>query len=318
MAKETLEPGEVEALLNELETKMGRLRALYEQYFQGIERRPPHVVRKDVVRLVFRIENLYIRNTALKFRSRSLIQRFNSFKTYWTRVERQIEEGTYARDIRRAERNRDRRDRREERRHEDAQDNVVELDLDDGVIDLRDLEIELEALDAEGAFDRPAPAPSQPSPQPTTEPADLTARKRAKLAQIANVLGIQDVSGAPPAQPTARATESHPAEATAKRDKLAEIKRRMQQRGAVSDAPAERPTPAPARPAASTDDARRVYDQLIEAKRRCNESTDNISYESVARSIERQRAKIKETRGSDVDFKVVIKDGRAFIKPETK
>lgn len=315
MAKETLEPGEIEALLNELETKMGRLRALYEQYFLGIERTPPHVVRKDVVRIVFRIENLHIRNTALKFRARSLIQRFNSFKTYWTRVERQIEEGTYARDIRRAERNQERRQSRA-RRGEDR-DDVVELDLEDGVVDLRDLEIELEALDADGAFDNLGFTPNEPQiprPQQPAQAGDLEERKRAKLAQIAGALGIQDVTGAS-TRSAAPSTQPAPGSTTARRDKLAEIKRRMQARGvAVSDAPA--PTPRAA--SSANDESRRVYEQLIEAKRRCNETTDNISFESVAKSLEKQRAKIKETRGSDVDFKVVIKDGRAFIKPETK
>src|SRR5690606_15943314 len=102
MAKEALNQGEIETLLNELETKMNRLRTVYEQYFMGIERTPPTTLRKEVFRIVQRMENVYIRNTAQKFRLRSLVQRFNSYKSYWGRVERQIEEGTYQRDINRA------------------------------------------------------------------------------------------------------------------------------------------------------------------------------------------------------------------------
>ena len=45
-----------------------------------------------------------ISNTALKFRFHSLIQRFTTLKTYWDRVQRQIEEGTYRRDLQRMQR----------------------------------------------------------------------------------------------------------------------------------------------------------------------------------------------------------------------
>ena len=43
-------PKEIELELEELETRIDRLRALYEQYFMGIERLEPQVPRKDVDR----------------------------------------------------------------------------------------------------------------------------------------------------------------------------------------------------------------------------------------------------------------------------
>ena len=82
MAKEPISSAECDALLNELEAKLARLRALYEQYFLGIERLPPTTARKEVFRMVQRLEGGYIRNTAQKFRMRSRVQRFNSYKTY--------------------------------------------------------------------------------------------------------------------------------------------------------------------------------------------------------------------------------------------
>lgn len=316
MAMENLDPGEVETLINELETKMSRLRAIYEQYFMGIERMPPHTLRKDVVRLVHRLEGIHIRNTATKFKVRSLIQRFNSYKAYWSRVERQIEEGTYVRDIRRAERNRDRRRGRQEGSPENGQpadDGVIEIDFED-VVDLKELEVELVALEKQGAFDGRANEPRVPDR--SSSPGDDAARKQKKLAEIAGALGLSDadVSASQPAatrpatQP--QSTPRTPATSVgARRDKLADIKQRLERRtGATSGGGG----------GGGDDDARRVFDQLIEAKRRCNEPTDKISYESVAKSIRKQRDHLKESRGSDVEFKVVIKDGRAFIKPETK
>lgn len=325
MGMENLEAGEIEALINELDVKMARLRAIYEQYFMGIERMPPHTLRKDVVRLIHRLENVYIRNTAVKFKLRSLIQRFNSYKAYWGRVERQIEEGTYVRDIRRAERNRERRRDAAQRGGRDgADDGVIELDMEE-IVDLRELEVELVAMDTGGAFDRRAREPQiarsdAGSSSDNLDPAEREAIRRRKLAEIAGALGI-DNAAAPAGEPAPRPQPSQPlptrgapvsAAAGAQRQSLADIKARMQARGAAPSAP------SPAANAGGDDVARRVYNQLLEAKRRCNEPTDKLTYDSVAKSIARQREQIQSTRGGDVDFKVVIKDGRAFIKPESK
>ena len=43
-----------------------------------------------------------IRNTGLRFKFQTLIQRFNTYQTYWMRISRQIEQGTYRRDVMRA------------------------------------------------------------------------------------------------------------------------------------------------------------------------------------------------------------------------
>lgn len=323
MAMENLDPGEVDAMIHELETKMSRLRAIYEQYFMGIERMPPRTLRKDVVRLIYRLENVYIRNTAIKFKVRSLIQRFNSYKAYWTRVERQIEEGTYVRDIRRAERNREKRRSSSQRRGAaegggQDDDGVIEIDFEE-VVDLKELEVELEALDAQGAFDQRSKEPQMPA-------VDREALKRKKLAEIAGALGLSEAESSQPSpaaaaptprpQPTSTGVPSSgpasrgPATSIgAQREKLADIKKRLQQRAGGGGGGGG---------GGGDDDARRVFDQLLEAKRRCNEPTDRISYDSVAKSMQKQRDQLKKARGGDVEFKVVIKDGKAFIKPETK
>jgi hypothetical protein len=97
-----LEQSEVETLIEELETRVDRLRALYEQYFIGIERLEPSVPRKDVERRFYVLRRTQIRNTALRFRFQNVLLRYNTYQTYWIRICRQIEEGTYKRDVRRA------------------------------------------------------------------------------------------------------------------------------------------------------------------------------------------------------------------------
>lgn len=93
---------EVDHALEELEGRIERLKALYEQYFMGIEKLEPLVPRKDVDRRIQILRREQVRNTAQRFKFQTLIQRYNAFQQYWARVAREIENGTYHRDVARA------------------------------------------------------------------------------------------------------------------------------------------------------------------------------------------------------------------------
>jgi hypothetical protein len=97
-----MESAEIERELEDIETRIDRLRALYEQYFMGIEKLEPLIQRKDVDRRFWLLRRVQIRNTALRFKFQTLVQRFNTFQQYWQRVSREIESGTYRRDVLRA------------------------------------------------------------------------------------------------------------------------------------------------------------------------------------------------------------------------
>src|SRR5580700_7160164 len=71
-------------------------------YFMGIEKIEPAVARKDVDRRFYVLRRTQIRNTALRFRFLNVLLRYNTYQTYWMRITRKIEEGTYKRDVRRA------------------------------------------------------------------------------------------------------------------------------------------------------------------------------------------------------------------------
>ncbi len=94
-----METPESEVLVSELENRVDRLRALYEQYFLGFEKLEPLVVRKDVERRFDVLRRAQLRNTALRFRFSMVQQRYNTFLSYWIRICRQIEEGTYKRHL---------------------------------------------------------------------------------------------------------------------------------------------------------------------------------------------------------------------------
>lgn len=93
---------EAHQLVDELEPKIERLKSLYQQYFMGIEKIPPHILRKDVERSIFRMRRSKIQNTRVRFKFQQLVQRYNTYDQYWGRIMRQIEKGTYKRDLRRA------------------------------------------------------------------------------------------------------------------------------------------------------------------------------------------------------------------------
>ena len=95
---------EFELELNDLETRVDRLRALYENWFRGYEKMEPQVARKDVERRVYALRKHLPRNTALRFRYHQLYQRYTTLANYWQRTAKQIEEGTYRLQLQRMKR----------------------------------------------------------------------------------------------------------------------------------------------------------------------------------------------------------------------
>lgn len=102
-ARSALDTSEsIAARLDEMERKLERLRALYESFFAGIERRPPVMPRTELNRLMAELQQAHIRNAALRFRAQTLMQRWVLLSTYWNRTLREIESGCYRRDLERA------------------------------------------------------------------------------------------------------------------------------------------------------------------------------------------------------------------------
>lgn len=74
---------------------------------------------------------------------------------------------------------------------------------------------------------------------------------------------------------------------------------------------------APAVPGASLSEAqmRALYDAYLSAKKRCNEDTSRITFDAVARSVNKQIPELMTRfKARAVDFKVVIKGGKAVLK----
>ncbi|MBL0214399.1 MAG: hypothetical protein IPQ07_10980 [Myxococcales bacterium] len=95
---------DVEELLDYIDKTMERLKTLYEQYFLGMQKQPPSHLHNDIERRIRDIMQIQIRNTGLRYRFATIQQKFGSYNSYWRRTLRQIEQGTYIRQLQRISR----------------------------------------------------------------------------------------------------------------------------------------------------------------------------------------------------------------------
>lgn len=96
---EFLKSKNVRELLGLVDEELERLRVSYEKYFVGVDKVPPARERQRVEKLLRHLTSLRPNNTELRFRINGVRARFVTFTHYWTRILRQIEEGTYRRDL---------------------------------------------------------------------------------------------------------------------------------------------------------------------------------------------------------------------------
>ena len=314
---ETLSQVEIEARLNQFEALLNDLKHSYDRYFNGLDRRPPNDLQGRLTRQLRVLEHkTHIQSTALKFRRQSLVQRHAIYKQRWDRITRQIEEGTYTRDLLKAKRSEARHLERSSQAEATSQ-GPIELDL------------ELDAIDDLDRFAREIAEEMEPAREPVDPPKSASQEgvRERKLRELRAKLGIEEPASSSPHAPSReeppRAPRAAPkavaggaaasggSDETMRRAKLDTLRKRLNARAARAAAPAAS-EPRDRR-------AEQVYRNLIEAKRRCNEPTQDLSYESVARSMAEQRDRLRQSHNAqEVDFKVVIRAGRAYLKPETK
>jgi hypothetical protein len=169
---------EYEAQLGDLETRVDRLRALYDQYFMGIEKLVPSVPHKEVERRIALLRREQPRNTALRFRFQMLLQKYNTYQTYWQRICRQIEEGTYKRDVLRAKKRVADAERRAGPADAEATIAAKEAPKEPQRFKSVEIELDLDLMEAEAPSkpaqaSPPAPAAAPPAPKPAVSPAKV-------------------------------------------------------------------------------------------------------------------------------------------------
>jgi hypothetical protein len=89
----------IEEFLEIVDKTLDRVKVLYEQFFLGIQKQPPTHLHTDVDRKLRDLQQMQIRNTGLRYRFATIQQKFGSYNNYWRRTLRQIENGTYHRNL---------------------------------------------------------------------------------------------------------------------------------------------------------------------------------------------------------------------------
>lgn len=376
---------EFEDNLTDLESRVDRLRALYENWFRGYEKLEPSIARKDCERRVYALRKELPRNTALRFRYNMLFQRYTTLAQYWQRTAKQIEEGTYRLQLRRMRRKNDDGETRSKRRARESgapAPSGYELDLNES-LDVSDLLDEHEMDAVAQAVDKPKPFADPPDtstmratgtfgrPQDSLQasrtnagapvgrvndaarpgfgsaPATGTQRlpespaaaralpgstdpARAPLAPQQTNVGIGGLPGMPGLKPPPRAgvpVPPPPANLNGVRPPVAPAGAARPPLPAAGKPP---PPPLPGRPNPATTPRapepagglsdqrlRRLYDEYASARRNNNEG--EVRYESLVRSIEKMLPELhKKHAGKQIDFDVVVKDGRVGLKPRAK
>jgi hypothetical protein len=97
--KSRREKDELQRDVQSIEEELEALKAKYEAYFLGIERREPSRWRDEVKKKVARVKTAFTRNAGLRFRIQALNARALAYERLWVRSVREKEEGTYRRDV---------------------------------------------------------------------------------------------------------------------------------------------------------------------------------------------------------------------------
>jgi hypothetical protein len=85
--------------LAQIESQIESLRILYEQFFSGSIKLPPDKLNQEVQRELRELQKTPFRNSALNFQARAIKTRYSTLSTYWQRVFRAKESGTYSKDV---------------------------------------------------------------------------------------------------------------------------------------------------------------------------------------------------------------------------
>ncbi len=310
---------------------MDRCKVMFEQYFLGIQKLPPSQLQIELERRIRKLTQTHIANTGLRFRFTTMSQKFASYNVYWKRTMRQIENGTYIRDIakmgrdavrdgkdipdemlakmpkrmrERIQKDRDRvreRGQREKAQEEELRASGKVREVKRGNVHSLDAEDLLEDLDMDSLFagmmgdeKAPAAAPSDTKRAP---------RRRA-------------------AEPDTDVDELFSAAQTSEVPKMPRAAQPARSRPAPARTPAPRtPPPAAGRPppGMSVGESQALYSRYKKARELVGENTSNLSYDRLMTSLNKQAPKIlKDHNAKGVSFDVVVKGDRVVLKAKPK
>jgi hypothetical protein len=303
---------EIDSTLDELENRLDRLRALYEQYFLGIEKIEPAVARKDVDRRFWLLRRIQIRNTARRWRLQVLIQRYNTFQQYWTRICREIENGTYVRHLLKAKKNLG------------AEPKTWAAKKRMGLLRRDRWTATNGAPDAPNGAPEPAALPhdaeltAAPLPTVAKAPPKAPEPRAGAVMLTLDDLGPLDLDfddePTPLPRPAVKRASAAPVPPPAAPAPRIEVGKPPPAIAPAATSPAAAPAGS-ASTLLSEDRVRKLHAELVAAKRQLNQG-DNVSMDSLGRSLRETEKKLRAQHGGrSVDFQIVVKDGKPVVKP---
>lgn len=90
---------DVRAELTKLSSQIELLKKEYEQHFLGHSPYAPDKLHRDVKNLIRKLMKAPFKSSQMTYTLRTLESRYNTYNTYWQRTQRQRENGTYSRDV---------------------------------------------------------------------------------------------------------------------------------------------------------------------------------------------------------------------------
>jgi len=233
--------------LDDLEKQAEDVRRNFDQYFLGLQKRPPTTNQAQLAGVFRKVKEEELRewNTQDRFRFNQIHARFVSMERVWARTLKQIEDGTYKRDkfkVKQAK-------KREAEVHPPSMDDsALSMSPVSALDPLDAVDVDMGTFDDDEPAPRPKPAPKPVAPKPAPAP-----------VAVAN-----NGAGAGAAMSEAKLQQLH-----------------------------------------------KVY---LEAKRRTGEQS-NLTLDALRAQVARQVPVIQAKHNcQQVDFKVVLKDGKAMLK----
>lgn len=265
---------------SELEAALEVLKAHYEQYFVGLVRLPPREEHDAVRGAIGRLRQASSRNTSVRFRAQSLQNRLLSYERMWQRVCREIEDGTWRRDLYKARLRAAIPARVEPRRPGQDDKSLAAAGGSDPAA----------GEGSKGVGDGPPMAAAGSAGGEGAVTGALRDDGRSSWETAGAVGGSRPQAGRGPSKAGGSVVD---------------------RRGGSSSVGPVRASGADL----SDDRLRPLYDAFVMAKRNCRESTEGLSYESLASSLRKQVPALLEKHGaSSVELKIVIKDGKAAVR----
>ncbi|MFL5358573.1 MXAN_5187 C-terminal domain-containing protein [Archangium sp.] len=313
-----------------IEANLASLKVAFEHYFLGVDRHPPTRQYDDLKKRLERLKSAFIRNTAAKFRVQSIHGKFLTYDRLWQRTLQEIENGTYKRDVAKAK-------RRVEKK------TGADRPLSHEVTELPDSDFDVDEVDAmlSGALKAPPPPPPMAAVEPVPfrgvpSVAPLVPSVAPLVPSVAPVVATPARGTALPSIPAVKPLTPSvaplvPPVAPAVKPLTPSVAPLVPPVAPAVKPLAARPPPTVPRPAAprppaasspsdlSDDKLKTVYNAYVAAKRNNKEDTSKMSYDSIAASLRKQVPELMKQHGAkSVEFKVVIKDGKAVLKAVPK